>query len=447
MDIQRTLLCTLLLIFICSAFPGSVRAQEPASPETPAESRTDIRELGSLEEIVEYAYKHNLSYRQDLWEVGKAQNDIEGLLRIDQSSFSFTRDIPVVEDPDADKDPEYSAGVTVPVLDQFSLSASIDQDNDITSALNFTPLAHDDLKEQDIIAYEKALIDAEQSALDVRNEAVTAALTWMDLSRQLNTQDARATMKGTAYEEEKIRYDAGESTLDAVKEALLEWSEAQGDRTSLQQKERTARTDLYSILHADTSELVVSVITLSALREAIEQLEETSSIDQTAPESAAAVLLADLDARSLEEKRKNTWLFEPDLNAGLSITRNSDQDLQVAATVSFSFGLDDFNRAEREELAVDIELAREQHQQTLEQSLLEYEEQMLALEAAQAAREIRDIELEQTELLHEEAKFLHNQGDISELELDDARITYEQAENSLFSALVEEYTALLDLFY
>jgi len=36
---------------------------------------------------------------------------------------------------------------------------------------------------------------------------------------------------------------------------------------------------------------------------------------------------------------------------------------------------------------------------------------------------------------------------MSELELEDARITYAQAENNLFSALVEEYTALLNLLY
>ena len=49
------------------------------------------------------------------------------------------------------------------------------------------------------------------------------------------------------------------------------------------------------------------------------------------------------------------------------------------------------------------------------------------------------------ELLKEEAEFLFDQGNMSELELEDARVTYEQAENSLFSAMVEEYTALLNL--
>lgn len=442
---NRAIVSALLAIFICAGLPAQVRAQHQMENQITEQAQAAVHELSSLDEIVEYALTHNLSYRQELWEVEKARNDIEGLLRLDRTSFSFTQDIPIVEDPSTDGEMEYSTGVTIPVIDQITLFSSINQDSDIVSGLNFSPLAHDDTKEQNIITYEKALIKAEQGALDVRKEALITALSWMDYSRQLRTRELLVFLKETVYEDEKVRYELGEATLDDVKEALLEWSEAQGDRTSLAQKERTARTDLYSTLQSDSSALSVSVLSMAALRQAVDELSADIDITQVESETTSEVLLAELDARSLEEVRKNTWLFEPVLNAGLSVMQSADQDLQVGATVSVSFGLDDFNREERDELAIDIGLAREQHQQTLEQSRLEYEEQLLTLEAAKASREVRNIELEQMELLKEEAEFLFDQGDMSELEFEDARITYEQAENSLFSALVEEYTAWVNL--
>lgn len=442
---NRAIVSALLTIFICAGLPAQGTAQHQTEAQTIEQAQAAVRELSSLDEIVEYACSHNLSYRQDLWEVEKARDDIEGLLRLDRTSFTFSQDVSISEDSSTDEEMEYSTGITVPVIDQITLFSSINQDSDIVSGLNFSPLAHDDTNEQNIITYEKALIEAEQAALDVRKEALTTALTWMDYSRQLHTQEFMVTLKATVYEDEKVRYELGEASLDDVKEALLEWSEAQRDRTSLAQKERTARTNLYSTLQADTSKLTVSVLSMAALRQAIDELSADIDITQAETETTSEVLLAELDTRSLEEVRKNTWLFEPVLNAGLSVMQSADQDLQVGATVSVSFGLEDFNRAERDDLAIDIGLAREQHQQTLEQSKLEYEEQLLTLEASQASREIRNIELEQMELLKEEAEFLFGQGDMSELELEDARITCEQAENSLFSALVEEYTALLNL--
>ena len=444
---NRALLGILVAIFICAGLPAQGTAPQQTQAQTTERTQATVRELSSLDEIVAYARTHNLPYRQDLWEVDKARNDIEGLLSLDRTSFSFTQDLPIVEASSTDEELKYSTGVTIPVIDQISLFSSINQDSDIISGLNFSPLVHDDANEQNIIAYEKAVIEAEQSALDVRKNALTTALTWMDYSRQLQTQELLVSLKETVYEDEKLRYELGEATLDDVKEALLEWSEAQGDRTFLAQKERTARTDLYSTLQADTSALTVSVLSLAALRQAVDELGSDIDITQAEPDTTAQVLLAELYARSLEEERKNTWLFEPVLNAGLSVMQSADQDLQVGATVSVSFGLEDFNLEERDELAIDIGLAREQHQQTLEQSTLEYEEQLLTLEASQATREIRNIELDQMELLKEEAEFLHGQGDMSELELEDARITYAQAENNLFSALVEEYTALLNLLY
>lgn len=453
MNIPRKIILTVLGILICAGLPAQIDAQTnahdaPQSDEqaqAAAQPETSVRELANLEEIAEYALTHNLSHRKDLWEAEKSRNDIKSLLRLDQSSFTFTQEQPLTDPGAGNQDLEFSAGADIPVLDQFSISASLNQDNEINSGLNFMPLAHSDSNEQAVISYEKAVVEAGQSAVEAGKEASTAALTWMDLSRQLNTQEAQVSLRETAYGDEKTRYDMGESTLDDVKEALLEWSEAQSEMASLQQKTRAAQADLYSILHADTSELTVAVLTLTALRKNLEVLKANIDVDQAAPETAATVLLADLEARILEEKLKHTWLFEPELKASLSLYQAADQNPQFSATVSLSFGLDDFNRAERGELTVDIELARENHLQTIEQSIRDYEEQLLTLEAAQNTREIRKIELEQTALLWEEAKFLRAQGDVSELELDEARIAYEQAENSLFSILVEEYTEWLNI--
>src|SRR6056297_2677189 len=221
---KRTILGVLLAIFICAGLPVQGTAQQRTQAQTTERTQATVRELSSLDEIVAYARTHNLPYRQDLWEVDKARNVIEGLLRLDRTSFSFTQDLPIVEASSTDEELEYSTGVTIPVIDQISLFSSINQDSDIISGLNFSPLVHDDANEQNIIAYEKAIIEAEQSALDVRKNALTTALTWMDYYRQLQTQELLVSLKETVYEDEKVRYELGEASLDDVKEALLEWS-------------------------------------------------------------------------------------------------------------------------------------------------------------------------------------------------------------------------------
>lgn len=51
------------------------------------------------------------------------------------------------------------------------------------------------------------------------------------------------------------------------------------------------------------------------------------------------------------------------------------------------------------------------------------------------------MELEQSEELYDEARFLQRLGEYSEAEVDDARLLFEQAKVNNFSMLADEYIA------
>lgn len=400
--------------------------------------------LAGLEAVGAYALEHNLTYRTAVWDALKARNNLEGLIKLEYSSLSFSG---TWDDFSAEQVPDVETSLALPVLEQAAVNASLGSDLRGRLGLVLNPLAHSSTDEKADLAYRKALAYAEETALTVENDTVSALLQWSAVEQKADTQERLTALKEQLYQDEKTRYTAGESTLDDVRDALKGWSEARVQLTSLQNQRQQALTNLYTLLNTEPTRVSVTAVGMEELRSSLESLRGRINTATGNPSAVWKVESARMDTEGLQIELDNTWLIDPtvSINAGLDIDMSGAGFQGAGGSVTLSLGLQDLRKKEREELARDISLAEEQVVLATAESTLAYKQAQGALENATLTEEIVELELEETRELVDEATFLYEQGDISETELEEAQLLLVQAENEYFSALAEEYIALLEL--
>jgi len=402
--------------------------------------------LGSLEDIAGYALENNLEYRKALWEAVKAEDDVEGILKLDETSF-FANGA-WTDDQDGDRgDWNGTAGMEIPLIDQLSLKGSVNRDLSGSAGLTFSPLFHSDTRQQTGINWHNAVAYAEETGIRTENTALSSALNWMTAKKQLLLQERVIEVKETIYRDEKVRYGAGESTLDDVRDALLDWTEARTGLSDQQALLRQGESELLKALSGNLDTASISLIGTGDLETALEQLKDLVSPEAADPAGIYAVTAARLSSESTSEELKNTWLFSPDLSLEGAVNLPDVTDLSSQgspsweASLQLSFSLQDWQKEDREELKTDLSLSQEEAARAVMESRLSLQQTLITLDTTRQNREIAELELEQARDLLEEAEFLHRLGEYSEAERDDAQLTLNQSEVNLFSALAEEYIA------
>ncbi|MBN2050420.1 MAG: TolC family protein [Spirochaetales bacterium] len=400
--------------------------------------------LEGIDAVRSYALEHNLTYRTAVWEALKARNNIEGIFTLDKSSLSLSGNW---NDIAANPLPELEAGVSLPILEQVAFNASLDSDLKGRLGIVLTPLAHSSSDEQAELAYQKALALADETALSVENDTLAALLRWSATERKTSVQEKVTALREQLYQDDKTRYAAGEATLDEVRSSLKAWSEARVQLTTLQNQLQQTVTNLYALLHTEPAEVSVTQVETEELLSSLQVLLEETVSSSGNPSSTWQVTSTKIEARKLQLELQDIWLFDPDLkvNAGLDIDLHTPGISSVGGSVTLSVGLQDFRSEEKEELTRDIGLAEEQIALAVAESNLAYKQAMGSLENANLARQIVELELEETRELADESAFLYDRGEISAAELEEARLLLLQADNDYFSALADQFIALLEL--
>jgi len=396
--------------------------------------------LSSLEEIAAYASANNLTVRASLLQAAKAEDDIISALKL---KFSEVTGDFQYSDTQDNSGWTNTGKITLPILDQISISGQIDTNMNYQFGISLNPLAHSDTDEQAVISYQSALLKVENERLSAEQSAVQSALSWMTALKDLEIQEESTALKKTLYDDEKIRYERGEVTLDDVQTALLEWSEARSQVSGKQEALRQAETALYSALGMGTEVISIEPLTTGDLRKALLKIQEQVSPDTADPVSAYSVQSSYLQIESSQVKLKNTWIFDPGLSANANLGFDTNNQMVLSAGVSVSFSPDNINASDRDEMKQDLALSRVQTEQSVRESSLALQQAVDSLSSSRLNRKVAEIELEQAEALVSEAEFLRNTGDFSDLELEETYLTLRKAENSLFQAYAEEYKAWL----
>lgn len=398
--------------------------------------------LSSLEEIEALAREKNLEYRKALLTAKRAASALEDALPLSKTFLSFSAQYGKTSDPDF---LGYSASVSLPLLEQLGVSGRIDQDSLYQLGLSVNPLYHSDSSRQLALAYRKALLQVEDLSISVGKEARQSALAWMTSLRKSHYQEELAALRKAAYEDEQVKYKAGESTLEDVRESFISWSQAETALIDIRQKTRQAETNLHLTLNSDPSTVRIDPLSLEELYKALTELQTGLDPEDGDYSGQYSVIAARLEAESAKAKYDSTWLISPSLSITANINPDPAGNPAVSGSATLNISVQDWKGAEKEQAREELALAREAALISETRSRLDLLQSLAALDIAQQTRKIRELELEQAKILAEEADFLHSLGRISRLEQWNTLLTLKAAENELFSALAEEYSAWLSI--
>ena len=336
----------------------------------------------SLDDIKTYALENSPAYKQAAWDAVKAANDVDDLLELEETSFSATADY-----SDTAEEISSSAGAVVPLVDQLSLNGTWYNDNRTRVGVSFSPLAHSDDRDQQDINLQKALALVKETAVTAENSALSAALYWMAVSRQLQVQEEAVSVRSVIYQDEKIRYEAGEVTLDDVRDALVSWTESRTTLSSLQTQLRQKESDLMQALNVNPSEVSISLLDRSELEEDLNLLKLSIIPDETDTAGRYSVQSAYLTLDSVRESLADTWLFDPTLSLTAGAVLEGEGTIWEAG-LQFGFSLQDWQKDDREELLTDLALSREEAFLAEQAADLALQQALLALDNTARNREV-----------------------------------------------------------
>ena len=404
------------------------------------------RNLDSLEDISSYALENSIEYQRALLDVLSARNDLDGVVKLDETSFNFSSDYSGEDSAGLSA----RAGVNLPLIDQLALSATVSDDYSGELGVTFSPLYHSTDRIKSDIKYDTALLYAEELAVEIQNSALSAALGWMSARRQADIQAQVVAVKEDVYNDEKIRYEAGEATLDELRDTLVDWTEARTSLSSQQKNLRSAESALLQILSADLDTASISMISYETLAAALDSLKghiEPEGADSSGVYSVAA---ARKSLESSEADLADTWIFDPDVNfTGTlnipDVTGDSGDSPVWQAGVELTFSLEDFRKEDKRLSEKEVAQSRLEVTQAEMESRLTLQQVLIALENAEQNRTLAGIEESQAQDLYEEYRYLMTLGDYSEAEVEDARLSWEQTKINSFSMLAEEYLAWREL--
>lgn len=391
-----------------------------------------------LEAAVARALEVNVTYQNALLAVDQAAADRSDLVNWKGIAVSATqKQTSATEEKAAST--TTSLGLSLPLFDQLSATASVDQDQNTTVALSASPLAHSDTADQALIAWQKALLAADQARTTLEAGVRKAWLAQASAQAQLDLQVRRVALMETAYGDQKALYAKSQVTLAEVRTALKDWTDARTDQSDLERTLVKAKATLAGYLQAEAELIPLGVAELEALVAGL------GPVDTEVKGTSTTVRLEALAVESARAKAEATWSFDPDLSVAASATVPHTGDTTWSASVTFSVALGDWQNAEKAlaNRAVTLAEASLQAQRTASRST--EAQALLAIESAAAAVESRQLALAQARELLQETRILAQAGEATALELEDAELGVTEAENALFAAWADAYGARIDL--
>jgi len=411
----------------------------------------EATKLDSLEAVGVWAKAHNLDYRKAAWEAQKAFDAIPGLLKLDKSTlnlssqYSGSASTPAAGAAASTTTPTFSASLNLPIVDQLGLSFKTDQDLNGQAGITVTPLAQSTTKDQARLAWEKAALAAENTGLSVQNSAIKAFLSKQNAQRNLKTQESTVNLKEIAYQDQKERYAQGEATLDDVRDALLEWSTARSGLGKARQTALKAEADLALALNSESGSITFPAMDGEGLGRELEKLKAANPFESLTAALAYEVQSAQKNVSSAKLTFDSTRIFDPDLVLGANLSYSAKTGTAYSATATLSFGYESWKAGAKAEYRTDLELAQSSAAKTLADATMTLDRAVAALADAAENTSIQKLQASRNTELLSETEFLATTGDASQLEVEEAKLSVQASEDGLFSALVEEYGAWLDL--
>jgi outer membrane protein TolC len=428
MNVKR-LLRRLLPAVACLALGFSLAAQE--------------RTLSSLDEIAGAARDNSLTYKQAQLAAQSARLAVPDFLGLKSSSLATTYTY-----GDGSFLDGLSAKLTLPIVDQASVSASVSGSGSGSVSATLSPLAHSDARTQAQIAYQKALEAVSYQYNSVSMSAVQAALSWMGAERELETKASAVANAQAVYEATKQgnAIDPKTITMDDLVTALKNLSAARANLATAQAAERKALGALYADLGVSLDTVAVRRLSLDELQA---ELEKTATalapaLSAGAAESYSAKVAA-LTVRADQSAYVSIWPFEPALSVSGGLTFSQSGAVNPVASVTLTLSPDYLKLTTKGVAKTTLALAQSALSQQRSADANAYDQAVAAVKAAQNSVEGYKTSLTQAQEVLDVAAFNLTAGTGSALDAATAKLSLAEAEDSLYKALAEEYADWLNL--
>jgi hypothetical protein len=333
------------------------------------------------------------------------------------------------------------AGISIPLLDQLSLGATVtareDREIDGELSLSVAPFAAGDPSYAEEEAYGKALaawktlrqqvyFDAEEAVLDVLTGEMERELAGMSLE-----------LESSRYETVKKELELGEASFGELQDQLSELTDARKNLYTVESQRLSSWKELQLLFDPNSGEVDPAPLSLPELRELIRKREQRIAALAGVRPSSQTLATLELELEALQSELKNTPLWRPDLNLSASLALPDPSKFNLAASLSFSPG--DLKSDEREDLQEEIDeknadIRSERFDLSLQKQLIE---QNIAI--ARQAWDAAILAGEQAALTLQESELLYQQGELTVFELEQARLSDKSAE-------IDSYRAAADLY-
>ncbi len=337
-----------------------------------------------------------------------------------------------------------SLSVSVPVIPQLNLNGSFTPDfTDMSNSrgsisLSASPFASGDNTINEDETYKKAVLALGYLERNIRLNTEQAIFSLFISRNNLDYSKKHLELTEEKYNSVKNQYDLAEATYEDLQNSANSLSSARVKYYNAQKTEMSTLKNL-KLLTGPEVEITIDNITLNELLEICsERRESIKPVLESVPESQKLSTL-NIELETLKETLKETSIWDP----GLSLSANINFPFSTAkGSFTLKFSPDQINSDEREDLEDDI--AYKLIDINVEVFSLKLEKEMLEknIEIAEQSLTSALSTLEQAKIDKDEAAVLYEYGERTEIELEEAGVSFISAENNAYSSVISLIKAI-----
>jgi outer membrane protein TolC len=338
------------------------------------------------------------------------------------------------------------ASVTVPVVPQVSLGASVSSQGSAGATLSVSPFAAGVTRYQETAAYENARADLAYQTASLGYQIESAAYGVLQAQAALDTARGRHALEERALGIAEQSYSLDGISWEDLEQARTDLNDARQAAFDAERAHLSARVKLYQLVGPSGAEPSVASVAFEDLQAAI--VGRDAAVAETTARTAATLALAKARTalQALQGQLAATPTYRPNVSLGARLTYGfQPSTISASGSLSFSFSPNDVQTDERKDIQVSIQA--KEHELAFEGLSATFQTDVAAraLEVSRAALDGRTTGLRQARLTLEEAELLFEQGERTEIEVEETRLAVRSAENALLSAAEAVLAAQADI--
>jgi outer membrane protein TolC len=330
--------------------------------------------------------------------------------------------------------------LTVPIIPQVSVGASVSSSGNADATLSVSPFAAWRASYQQRAAYRKAQVALTNQTAKLGYDVESAAYGVMQAQANLTLAKAKLALEVEQANVAQKAYDLGELTYENLETARSELVAARQSGFDAERGLLNSRVQLYRLLGPAAGVPEVREVPADELLALIPARDAAlSEKRKAAPVGSLALRQAEINLESLREQLAATPVYRPNLGLSGRVSYTSSPapgspEFSGSGSVSLSFSPSEIKTDDRASISRSI--AEAERDIELERMALRLQASIAdqALAVARQVLESRRAELLQAETAHAEARLLLEQGERTSLEIEQSRISMESARMRLFQA-------------